>query len=344
MLTTLGGAVRRWTEIPPWTNVYGLARTVLALGTLGTLLFTSTDSLFRPATGLPETPYCDGLAGASLFCVVPADHLELGRLVGIALLVLVASGWRPRLTAIPHWWVAVSLQASATIPDGGDQVSAVVTLLLLPIALTDRRRWHWQRLEAGEPAASRALAALVAWSASVAIRVQVAGVYLQSSVAKLGVAEWVDGTALYYWLHDPLFGAPGWARGLVGAITETSLGVLALTWVPLVIEFALVFGLVARRPLRPYLLTAGIALHLSIATLMGLWSFALAMVACLVLFLRPLDESLSDPRPLLRRVLRLPAADGDTRPGDRLRTVRPPSTAERRPPVPSSSPGTRRPA
>jgi antimicrobial peptide system SdpB family protein len=130
----------------------------------------------------------------------------------------------------------------------------------------------------------------------------VAGVYFQSSIAKLGVDEWDNGTALYYWLRDPLFGAPGWARGPIDAVTASGLGVLALTWVPLVIEFAIVLGLFAHRAVRPYLLVAGIALHLSIAMLMGLWSFAIAMIACLILLLRPLDLPFADPRPRLRRL------------------------------------------
>jgi antimicrobial peptide system SdpB family protein len=292
MLTRLGAAARSWAGVSPWTNVYGLARTLLALSTLGTLLFTASSSLFRPAAGFPDVPNCGGLAGASLFCLVPADQLWLGRLIAIVLLAVVASGWRPQLTAIPHWWVAVSFQASSIIPDGGDQLNAVLTLLILPIALTDRRRWHWH-----EPAATGAdsghryaVIALIAWSAALVIRIQVAGVYLQSSVAKLGVEEWADGTALHYWLRDPYFGAPGWLAPMVQAVAAHPVGALALTWGTLVLEFALVLGLIAKRAVRPYLLAAGIALHLSIAVLMGLWSFSIVMIAALVLFLRPVDQ------------------------------------------------------
>lgn len=310
MLSRLGAAAWGWAAVPPWTNVHGLARTLLAAGTASTLLFSSASSLFRPMHGVPDYPQCDALAGIGLFCLVPVEHLELARITAIALLLVAASGWQPRLTAVPHWWVTASLAASASIPDGGDQVSAVVTLLLLPIALTDRRRWHWT---APEPPASPpdrvdrfTVAVLVAWSAALVIRVQVAGVYLQSSVAKLGVPEWADGTALFYWLRDPMFGAPGWAVGLVGAIIAHPVGVLALTWGPLVIEFALVLGLVARRRVRPYLLGAGIALHVSIGLLMGIWSFAIAMIACLVLFLRPLDQPVPAPKSILRPLRSVP--------------------------------------
>src|SRR6202011_1493848 len=144
MLTRLGSTANRWSMTTPWTNVYGVARSVLALATASTLAFSATGTLFRPAVGLPPAPYCLGPGRISLFCLVPHDRLSLARWLGVAILLVVASGWRPRVTAIFHWWVAFSLFVSITIPDGGDQATAVITLLLLPVALTDPRRWHWQ--------------------------------------------------------------------------------------------------------------------------------------------------------------------------------------------------------
>lgn len=297
MLTRLGSGVRTIIEHSPWTNVYGLARTAIALGTLTTLLASETSSLFRPAAGLPDYPYCDGIAAAGLFCLAGPGP---GQLIAIGVLVVAASGWRPRFTALPHWWATVSFQASSTVPDGGDQAAAVMTLLLLPLALTDSRVWHWQR---PGPVAD-ATASLIAWSALLVMRVQVAGIYLQASVAKLGREEWANGTALYYWLGDPLFGSPGWIAWLLGPILADPVGVTVLTWGTIALEFALVFGLIARRDARPYLLGAGILLHASIALVIGLGSFGLIMIGCLVLFLRPLDQPFAPvPRPSPERVL-----------------------------------------
>ncbi|GAB1821722.1 sporulation-delaying protein SdpB family protein [Herbidospora sp. RD11066] len=293
MLTRLGVAVRSVAEVSPWTNVYGLARTILALSTLVTLLATRATDLFRPVAGVPGFPHCTGLSRYGLFCVVdPAA----GRLVAIAVLLVVASGWRPRFTALPHWWVTVSFQANGSLPDGGDQVAAVLTLLLLPIALTDGRAWHWESpRRVADPVAS-----LVAWSAFLVIRVQVAGIYFQASVAKFGREEWANGTALYYWLGDPVFGAPGWISPLLQPVLATQLGVTLFTWGALAVEFALFMGLVARRAVRPYLLAAGLALHGSIALLMGLGSFAFIMAGALVLYLRPPDLPFSRPMPVSR--------------------------------------------
>lgn len=291
MLNALDSFAVRWSRTSPFTDVYGLARTLLALSMLGTFLATSADSVFRPLLGAPDYPHCSGVSAASLFCLVPADQLPWARLIAIAVLVVVASGWRPRVTALPHWWVAWSFQASAALPDGGDQVHAVLALLILPVALLDRRRWHWQRpAPVARTAPVAALAAvLAAWSALFVARLQVASIYLQASVAKLAEQEWVDGTSIYYWFHDPLFGLPAWAAPWLGRVVETAPGAVALTWGPIMIEFALFLGLVARRPVRPALLLLGAAFHLGIGVFMGLGSFMLAMWGALILFLRPSD-------------------------------------------------------
>jgi antimicrobial peptide system SdpB family protein len=304
VLTRLGLACARLIANSPWTNVYGLARTLLALGTLGTLTFTSTSALFTPMLGRTTTPNCDGAATISLYCMLPSDQLELGRLLSIAVLLVVASGWRPRFTALPHWWVAFSVQASISIPDGGDQITAVLALLLLPVALTDRRRWHWAQ---APPGSDRPYAALVALAAMFLIRLQVAGVYLHASIAKLGVTEWANGTALYYWLNDPTFGTPLWLRDFLRPVLSAGPVVAALTWGTIALEFALAVGLfLPKRRWKP-LLVGGLTLHAGIAVLMGLSSFALAMFAALILFLRPWEHPIG---PLSRLEPRLRVRPG----------------------------------
>lgn len=42
------------------------------------------------------------------------------------------------------------------------------------------------------------------------IQIQLAVLYLQASMAKLGVPEWADGTAMYYRSHHPTFGSAPW--------------------------------------------------------------------------------------------------------------------------------------
>ena len=298
MLDIVRRAVDASNATNPWTNVYGLSRSLLAGATAATLLASPTAALFRPAAGMPFAPYCVGPLGWSFFCVLPGN-LELHRYLAAAALLIVASGWRPRFTAIPHWWLTWSFAASATLVDGGDQASAILTLLLVPIALTDPRRWHWSPDAARPSNQSR----LLANSALLAIRVQVAGIYLHSSLGKLAVTEWVDGTALYYWFTDPNFGAPGWLRPILDWILAAPLGVVLLTWGPLALEFALATALLLPAGPRAALLRLGIAFHLSIAVFMGISTFAVAMIAALVLYLRAPSEVLEIPAPL-RSVLR----------------------------------------
>ena len=290
MLTRLGYAAQRCSTAMPWTNVYGVARSLLALATAGTLAFSATGSVFRPAAGLPPAPYCNGPGRISLFCLVPHDQLWLSRWLAVAILLVVASGWRPRYTGLFHWWVSFSFSVSATIPDGGDQATAVLTLLMLPVALSDPRRWHWQPLPEESASATRHVFRLIALSALLVIRVQVAGIYLNSSIAKLGVTEWRDGTAVYYWIGQPVFGAPGWLRGTLLTVAATTLGVIAMTWGTLILEFALAIAIVMPRRAGKYLLPAGILFHAGIALMMGLLSFSIAMAAALILYLRPVDQ------------------------------------------------------
>jgi len=286
MLTRLGAWAETFALTSPWTNVYGVARTVLALGTAATLITSSTETLFRPALGFPSVPACVGAGRISLFCVIPREDLALGQALAATILVIVASGWRPRFTGLPHWWISYSFAVSATIPDGGDQVTQILALLLVPVTLTDPRGWHWQT----PPRTGRPVASIIAWSALFVARLQVAGIYFDSSLSKLGTPEWVDGTAFYYWSTDPAFGTPWWMRGLLEPVVTSSIGVALLTWGPLALEFAIALGLVLNGRARARLLVLGIAFHAGIALMIGLVSFAIAMWAALILFLRPMPE------------------------------------------------------
>src|SRR5439155_8663926 len=101
MFSIVGARVRRVIDSSsPWTNVYGVARTLIALGTLATLAFSHSTSIFRPAVGIDQVPQCVGPARASLFCAFGHDHLELARWVAVATLTVVAIGWRPRVTGL----------------------------------------------------------------------------------------------------------------------------------------------------------------------------------------------------------------------------------------------------
>lgn len=277
----------------PWTNVVGLARTLLAGSLLLTLLANEPGLLFRPAAGIPDFPHCGGAAGRGLFCTLTTPATAHG--VAIAILLVTASGWRPRVTALPHWYVAWSWFTSGTIVDGGDQLHAILALLLVPISLTDDRRWHWHARRRGRPRPILALAALLGLAA---IRIQVAVVYFEAAVAKLRVEEWRNGTAAYYYLLDPTFGAPAWMRPLAERVLISPAGVIAVTWGTLLLESMLFAGLLAQHRWRRPLLLAGVAFHAGIAAVAGLASFSMVMIAACIVYLRPVDDLLELPAAL----------------------------------------------
>lgn len=274
----------------PWGNAYGLARTLLALGTALTIGGNRSSLLFRPAQGLPQewVPICDGMRGWSLFCGIGSGHLELARWLALGLLFIVASGWRPRVTGLLHWYVTWSFQASAITLDGGDQLAAVLAFLLLPITLTDSRRSHWQ--QSPEPELP-SFAAGMAFVAAFAIRLQVALVYLHAAVGKVQVEQWANGTALYYWFTDPMFGLPAWARPIILPLLRYGQVLTLGTWATLVLEFLLFAALVMPPGGRKLMLLPGLALHIGIGALMGLVSFGFTMCAALILYLWPLHKT-----------------------------------------------------
>jgi antimicrobial peptide system SdpB family protein len=274
------------------TNVYGLARSLLALSLAATLACTHSAHLFVLAADRTRAPGCGPLGKTELFCGLP-DHLELARWLAVALLLVVASGYRPRWTAPLHWWITFSYLNDGTLVEGGDQLAANLTLLLLPVALLDGRRWHWSA-----PLPVSEARNLIARSALDVIRLQVCIVYLHAAIGKVPVEEWHNGTALYYWLQDPAFGASSWLQPVVRWMVMSPIGVTLLTWGVIVLELWLAAGLVMPRSAWSRVRAAGVMLHLGIALVHGLVTFGIIMIAALVLYLTPMERPLRWPASL----------------------------------------------
>ncbi|MEX2980935.1 sporulation-delaying protein SdpB family protein [Streptomyces sp. C36] len=319
----LNTPTRRTRGIPlPWGNAYGLARTLLALGTAGTLAFSSSATLFRPVATMGEYPLCHDMAAGGAFCLVPRGQFDLLRWLCVAVLLVVASGWRPRLTALPHAYIGFSVFSGIAIGDGGDQITWILSLLLALVALGDGRRWHWRTPgpRTDDEPVSRATRAWALLGVSVwtVARLQMAILYFQAGAAKLPHTEWADGSAMYYWANNSSFGFPEWLRPLTDHVVYSPVGVAALSWLPIALELALAASPVMSQRARWILLPLGITFHLGIAVLMGLWSFALAMWAGLFLLLSPIGHSfpLLSPDRSRRKTAPsyAPAAPGDVSP------------------------------
>jgi antimicrobial peptide system SdpB family protein len=279
----------------PWTNVYGLARSLLAFGTLSTLSVHGVDALFRPlGTEMSAVTSDVFLMRWSLFALLGGEWLVVAKWIAIVILILTVLGWRPRITGLLHWWVSFSFSTSAVVVDGGDQVTAVLTLLLVPITLTDGRRWHWTRPRRGRSGEKGRLlnkiAGLVGLSSLIVTRLQVAIIYFQAAVAKLGVTEWANGTAVYYWVTHPVFGVPDWLETVVLPALAQPAAVMLFTWGVITLEVTLAMGLFMKEAYRPWLLKAGLAFHTAILFVHGLFSFFFPMAAALILYLRSYDQ------------------------------------------------------
>jgi len=230
--------------------------------------------------GQPDYPVCQDLGRIGVFCLADG-HLSLARWFAAGLMLPVVFGLWPRLFGLVHWWIAFSFQANGTMVDGGDQIAAILALLLLPTTLTDPRWSHWAPMKGRvEPGLH---ARLLAVSGLLAVRLQVGIIYFHACVSKFGVPEWMDGTALYYWVSDPYFGATGLMRWVLKPIVESG-AVALLTWTVLAVELALAMGIVMSARARATLLWPGLLLHVGIALVHGLVSFSLVMCAALVLY------------------------------------------------------------
>ncbi|WP_423264608.1 sporulation-delaying protein SdpB family protein [Frondihabitans sp. 4ASC-45] len=276
------------------------ARSFVALGGFICLAFTPMNFLAQPSgTNLDHA--CTGIATVSLWCIAPPVSFEVVRWATVAFLTLTAAGYRPRFTAIPLWWVLFSNQAALTTVEGGDQIASVLALLLIPVSMSDSRKWHWLAKCCDVSYREPRLRDVVLGLSLITLRLQVAFIYLNACLSKLAVPEWIDGTAIYYWLRDPLFGPARWLRPLTDALFVLGPAVALATWGVLVVEFFLGVSLLLPGTARRPLLLAGLGLHLAIAVCMGLWGFGAVMVGALILLLVPPTDLSSYTRAFMRR-------------------------------------------
>jgi antimicrobial peptide system SdpB family protein len=277
----------------PWTNVYGVARSLLAFGTLITLLANHSSILFN-TVGSGSINH-DWQSTVGLFNILK-DQLELARFLAMGVLLLVISGWRPRITGILHAYVSYSFFISCPIIDGGDHITSLLSFLLLPICLTDSRKWHWSSPKnISTLSATSQIAVLFAWGTFLLIRLQACFVYFQAGEAKMQVNDWTNGTAVYYWATNHYHGVADWIKPLTISLLSNTYIVMGLTWGVIVFELLLASAIVmpptSRK--RKLLLVAGMIFHLGIVSVHGLVSFFFAMSALLVLYLRPANVQIN---------------------------------------------------
>ncbi len=273
-----------------WTNTYGIARSFIALSLFLTLTFSDIYKMISPVGELSEIYSVSRLAKFSIFYLLK-DHLFVAKIICQVILFLVIVGWRPRFTGILHWWVAFSFTTSSFILEGGDQIGEIIALLLIPVTLLDHRKSHWQnKVPFGY---KRNLitdtALMLVFGIFILISIQVSYLYFNASTGKFGSEEWANGTAVYYWMDNSIFGpSDSFWKPIFFTITKTAVGVMVLTWGAIVVEIVLCMGiLVSNTKIRRLLLFTGISLHLMFGLAFGLWTFYITMIGALILYLGP---------------------------------------------------------
>jgi antimicrobial peptide system SdpB family protein len=268
-------------KINPWGLSFALARSLLALSSFLVLL-NSRDVLTPPLLGQFQVLDCSKwYAKIGIFCFT--SSFEINRSLALLILSLVVGGVYPRFTGLLHWWVSYSVQNTIINIDGGAQINLVLTTLLLPLCLLDSRRNHWKH-----DAPNINTGHFFAVSVVAAIRLQMAIIYFHAFSAKLAVPEWLDGTAIYYWIRNPTIGVSPIVAPLLEPLTSSSF-VGIITWGTLIVEILLFGALFSPKYLWKYFFWLAVSFHVAIALTFGLVSFGLSMVAGLVIYFRSFE-------------------------------------------------------
>lgn len=279
-LTRWPDRLLNWSHNFVWPRGLVLVRSLVATGTAVTLAATPINTLFYRSKNFPNGIICsDGMVNTiSLFCRLDSSYLVLGKLAVIAVLLVAISGYSPRIMGILHWYVTFSFVSTSPVPDGGDHLALVIATLILPVSLVDSRRWAW-----GDDPPSSSSWWIVASFTQLAGLIQTLFVYFHSSIAKFGVEEWADGTALWYWSRQNVFGFPGYLREITDKIFSLGWVVGSFTYGVLVLEFYLGLSVFMRWQWKAVAFVLGILFHLIIALTLGLISFAFSAWGLLVL-------------------------------------------------------------
>jgi hypothetical protein len=199
--------------------------------------------------------------------------LLIGWVVLLVAAIALTVGWHSRLAAVIVFVLIQSfMQRDRWAFNGGDALISIEAMFLAlsscgaALSLDQRRRTgsFWS-------AQSRA-----PWVIRL-LQVQLTVIYLVNVQAKLAGEAWLDGSAASYaWRAWPLFHAPEW-------LTGNALLVNVATWGTILIELAIAV-LVWNRRCRPWVLLAGVALHLSIMVTLSVGFHSLAIFVLYLAF------------------------------------------------------------
>lgn len=269
------------------TNAISLIRSILALSLLL--------SIWLEGTNLFPDPYLENLRNQSLwakynlFLILPSSEIKYSIFISILILLLVITGFLPKITSLLHFWVAISFLNTSIIIEGGDQIATTITLLLIPIILIDKRKNLWSdrkiKYSYFENISCNFFLLI--------IKTQMCVLYFHAAIGKLIIDEWLDGTALYYWITHNIFGVHPSLKIFFEHLLKSPYFTTTITWSVILIELLLSVSFFFTDKLKETMLKLGLFFHLLIFLLMGLFNFWLYMSACLILYLYPVHKPIN---------------------------------------------------
>jgi len=279
------------------TNTLGFARSLLAFGLLITLITNPISNFFyTDLNGNPLSPVLlqeSFVNKINFFLLWGYEDVLYMKIFAIIILLTVISGYFIRITSILHWWVTWSFMLFSSAIDGGDQIASNLSLLLIPICILDSRNNHWISNDIKDDS-NDLYKKVNAYFFILLIRLQMAIIYFHAAVGKFSVQEWAEGTAVYYWFNNSIFGMPNYLHPLLDPILHNQYGVLFVTHGVMIFELLLFSCLTMATSKRKYLFVPAIIFHFSIIIIHGIFSFFFSMAAGLTIYLLDINRSLSN--------------------------------------------------
>lgn len=271
----------------PFSPILGLVRSILALSLLLTLVFNSTSTLFKPVSGRKDIIDCSGDNHLTIFCILNPnnyDSLIMMKFVAIILLIIIMIGYFPQVLGIIHFYIAYSVQHTMSIVDGGEQATLMMTFWLMLISLFDNRLNHWE-----QPKQKLDFNKAVGWAFILTLKIQISYLYLNSAVTKMKNKEWLDGTAVYYYLNDNIYGLPSLFYNFFKFILETPM-IGFVTWGTLILQLVISASIFASRRVKQIVFYFALLMHEIFALFIGLISFSIVMLAVLIFYYKLINR------------------------------------------------------
>lgn len=265
-----------WSQSLTWSRVF------FAVSTLLNLVFNSNKTLVINSNRIYN------IKDPEYYSIYNILDPFFGKIISIIILISVIIGYFPKITSILHFWVAYSFNVSAKMIEGGDQVVMIYTMLLIPLMLLDKRKNHWTSNKAHSYSFQQKT---IGFCTVLLMKTQCFVIYFVAAVSKFSHNEWRNGTAIYYWFYDEVFGLNETMLCIITPFLKNSYFIVIMTWGTLLLELLLAYSAFSRSSIyRIICYFCGALFHLAIAGFLGLWSFFFAMLGVLTYILLDLDK------------------------------------------------------